>query len=174
MGVLLGVVTSVQGDGCSVIPWNAAATCALTARAGAFDRHFSNVLRNALSRRMNGGWLHGRRGVAPRRGAVLAGATAWALVRDELAVIEDLAAPHASSFPPINCAAEADEPGRASGTQGFGELQLRRCLREPQVGIVHLARQVNREAQTCRVSRLRSALSSTSGSPAITQRSCTR
>src|SRR5262245_23246869 len=129
--------------------------CAVTSRAGGFDRDFINVFVKALPRRMCGGRRRRRRGVAPGRDAVLAGATAWALVCDELAVIEDLAAPHASGFPPINCATEADEPSRASGTQGFRELQIRRCLREPQVGIVHLTRQVSR-------------------SPAITPRSCAR
>ena len=95
-------------------------------------------------------------------------------MRDELAAVEDLAAPHASGLSTIDRAGQADHPSWASGTQGLRELQIRRCFREPQVGIVHLARQLDPETRTCRVGGLRSARSSTGGSPAITPRSRTR
>src|SRR5512132_2910751 len=68
---------------------------AVATRPGVFDRDLVDVLVTVVLGRMVWGPLGGLRGVAPRGRAVLAGPAAWPFVRDELAVIEDLAAPHA-------------------------------------------------------------------------------
>ena len=83
----------------------------VAARDGAFDRDlgFGGVDRGPGGRPpgLLGGRGGGGGGVAPRRNAVLAGAAAGAFVGDELAVIEDLAAPHTGGLPTFERAGQA-------------------------------------------------------------------
>jgi hypothetical protein len=143
-------------------------------RDGAFDRDLVDLLVEALRRRMRSGKLGEPRGVALGRNAVLAGASAWTFVGDELAVIEDLAAPNTSGLLPIDCAGQAGQPSRAPGTQSLRELQVGRRFREPQVGIVDLARQVEGEMHVCGLGGLGVARSSTGAAPPASRRGTVR
>lgn len=93
---------------------------------------------------------------------------------DELAVIEDLAAPNTSGLLPIDCAGQAGQPSRAPGTQSLRKLQVGRRFREPQVGIVDLARQVDGETHVFGVGGLGVARSSTGAAPPASRRGTVR
>lgn len=82
------------------------------------------------------------------RCAVLAGAAAWSLVGHDSAVVEDLAAPDAEWFAPVECAGQAFQPGRAVRAQRLRELEVGRGVGEPQVGTVHLTRKREGRAST--------------------------
>jgi len=83
----------------------------------------------------------------------LAGPAACSLVCHDSAVVEDLAAPDAEWFGPVECADQTVQPRRAVGAQRLRELEVGRGLGEPQVGTVHLTRQGDRRAPTDRLWR---------------------
>ena len=80
---------------------------AVATRDGAFDRDLGDALVHVVLPRTVWGPGGGGGGVAPRRNAVRAGAAAGAFVGDELAVIEDLAAPHTGGLPTFERAGQA-------------------------------------------------------------------
>jgi hypothetical protein len=65
----------------------------------------------------------------------LPGPATWPLPRDDLAPLEDLAAPYAPGLGPLDRAGEALNPDRAIRAQGLRELKLGRSVREPQVRV---------------------------------------
>jgi hypothetical protein len=60
--------------------------------------------------------------------------------------LEDLATPDADWLSPVEGARQARWQRRAVGAQRLGEFEVGRSVREPEVGIMHLTRQVVRGA----------------------------
>src|SRR5690606_21965129 len=79
-------------------------------------------------------------GRGSRSGRVLAGPAATALRRDDDAVDEDLAAPDAPGLGAFDRAGEAALEERAGLAQRLGLLDLGLLLGEPELGVVHAAR----------------------------------
>src|SRR4051794_3197283 len=66
---------------------------------------------------------------------LLTGATTRPLPRHNRAPLEDLATPHTPGLGALYRAGQALDPDRAIDAQRLGELELSRCVGEPQVGV---------------------------------------
>src|SRR5688572_25038282 len=75
------------------------------------------------------------------RGNLLAGASPRSLPRDDRATFEDLTAPDTPGLGPVQGAGQTGVPQRTVPTEALGELQLGRALGEPQIRVLHPARQ---------------------------------
>lgn len=64
--------------------------------------------------------------------------------------MEDLATPDTAGLLPLDRADQAHLPGRTISAQRLGELEVRRRVSEPEIGIVHLTRQFDRRTSADR------------------------
>jgi len=68
-------------------------------------------------------------------------------VRDDLALVEDLAAPDAHRLVALDCTGQTSQLSGATPTQRFRMFEVARSIGEPQVGIMNLAGQVVAETR---------------------------
>lgn len=64
----------------------------------------------------------------------------------DLTLQQDLTAPHAVRLTALECAGQAPVPNRAGRAQRLGSLEVLGPLGKPEIGVVHVARQVARRA----------------------------